>query len=361
MRPLWIWTVITAAIPALGEIGGQPSGAPTLALLKSLDLRETDSAFVGRAIGFAVSPRGLYYISDDLNSVVHEYSDRGERLRSFGRRGRGPGEFNSVGFLALGGDSILVVDGGSSVHVFDIQTGALKWQRLAPAKMIQAMAVHGPAIYLNSVVGRNLGDRTSIVAFSSPSDTLRFGGPLPSPLGRNPAVDQSFSVLQFAFYKGDSILFAVTASSGHLFRGRFRDKHFDSLPVARTTRRGTLSDDVLSKFNNNPASLTAKDLFQPSTVWAVGALPGDKFAYVAYDAEMTNNRVTGPIYLSVVDGKSRRSCAEVRVPVPTDPAPRVILRSDTLLVLSQDETVDKKPVTTIRKFRIGTEKCRWVP
>lgn len=359
----WACTLSTLVVQGLLAQSVARGGiqSPILLAVDSVDLIENDSQFVGRSIGFAVSTRGNLYISDDLNTIVHEFSPRGDRLRSFGGRGRGPGEFTSVGFVATDADSGLIVDGGTYLHYFDLRSGKLKWQRLPPAKMIQAMLVHRGNIVVNAIVGRDPSRAVSLASVRSLEDAARYGGPLPAPLGRSPVVDQSFGVLQFTFFNRDSLAVAVTASSDFLFFGLFDSPRFDSVHVARSKRRGGLSSQVLAKFLTNPASVTAVDLFQPSTPWALAALSSGDFAYVTLDPELTNNRITGPLYVSIVDARSRRTCPDARVPVPTDPQPRVTFRADTLFVLSQDETADKKPRTTLRKFMIRTENCRWLP
>ncbi len=263
--------------------------------------------------------------------------------------------------LAVEGDATLVVDGGVRVHAFDLASGQLRWERPLPAKMVQAVTVHDGQIVLNSVVGRDLSDRRSLASFPTASATgvVRHGGPLPRPLGQNPVVDQLFSFLQFAFFRADSLAFAIAVNSDVIYLGTFGGHQYDSLPVAKALRRGRVSPGVIAKVMNNPTAVTQEEMFGGSVPWGLAMLADGRIAYLTHDVTFENRRPTGPLYIAIVDRRTRRSCAETRVPVPTDPQPRVAFRGDTLLVLSQDETPDLKPRTTIWKFLIDVEGCQW--
>jgi hypothetical protein len=85
---------------------------------------------LGRIVGAAWHPRQQrLYVLDAVNQKVMTYGARGEYLGSFGRRGKGPGEFDELGGahgsravynqLALLGDGHLVVNDFGLLHVFD--------------------------------------------------------------------------------------------------------------------------------------------------------------------------------------------------------------------------------------------------
>jgi hypothetical protein len=252
------------------------------------------------------------------------------------------------------------VYGSPNLHAFDLATGKLKWQRLPGAKMTQALTTHRGRIIQNAVIGRDPSLRVSLASVRSAHDSAEFGGPFPSPLGQAPHADQMWGYLQMTLWSADSVAVAITAASDWIFFGTFGSVKYDSVRVARVSRRGGPAAELLRRLVNDPASMKQEELFYPSAPWALGKLSSGNFAYVTFDATPVNQRITGAIRASVVDPRGKRSCSDVVVPVPTDPQPRALFRGDTLFVLSQDETSDGKPRAIVRKFMLQTAGCRWI-
>lgn len=57
---------------------------------------DTDSIFISRVSGVAVTDDGTLFLADRSESVIHVYSGSGEYQRSIGREGEGPGEFQNI-------------------------------------------------------------------------------------------------------------------------------------------------------------------------------------------------------------------------------------------------------------------------
>lgn len=75
----------------------------------------TGPGYVGRPVGLVQRADGLYALIDRADQDrVKFYESDGQYLRSFGRRGQGPGEFQTTNHLfLLDGDSVMVHDLGS--------------------------------------------------------------------------------------------------------------------------------------------------------------------------------------------------------------------------------------------------------
>lgn len=336
--------------------------SPSLELVDSIILRETDSLFVGSISGFAVSPEGRIYVSDRANVVVHEYSPTGAHLRTIGRRGRGPGEFATANVIAVSGDSLLAVFGGGLLHLFDLTRGKHKWSRLPASPLVQTLKMDGSRILTNVLPEQwDPGHRRTLASVRSRSDAPAFGGALPAPLGTGAlAIDQLLSFLDFALFDGDSVVEAVAASSDYLFIGRFAGDTFDSIHVSRLRRHGAPSQALLGALTRDPRSVRPDQLYHPSVPWGLARLSSGAIAYVTFDPTMVHNRIVGPIYASVVELAGRRTCPDALIPVPTDPQPRVAFSGDTLFVISQDETPRLQQRTMVRKYLLHTEGCRWL-
>jgi hypothetical protein len=329
--------------------------SPALVVLDSLVLVENDSQFVGKSSGIVTSRSGSYFIGDALNMTVHQFSPQGRYVRSWGRRGRGPGEFTSVGTLALDGDSLLLVDGGSQLQVFDLRTGKPKWQRRLPTRQsLFAFVADRGRVFFNAVDATH---RSTLGLVTTADDSAKYSGPYPAPLGRNKLVDQYLSFLEFAVFSGDSVAVALQ-NTDYLFLGRFGSARFDSVRIGRVTRRGS-RPELLRTMTEDPASVQPH-LYSFSVPWALGRLSSGQFAYITTDQTFVTNRLIGTLFASVVDPRTRRTCPDAEIPVPKDPQPWITFRGDTMLVVSQELSKEAKPRTVIRRFSFRTEGCRWI-
>jgi len=79
------------------------------------DRDESDSVVFGSVLDARVLPSGLLAVADGGAFAVRFFDGEGRLVRSVGRRGRGPAEFNGgMQFMDAAGDSIAVWDAGQS-------------------------------------------------------------------------------------------------------------------------------------------------------------------------------------------------------------------------------------------------------
>lgn len=71
-----------------------------------------------------VGPGGETYALSGLGNDVRIFSPTGKFLRSWGRQGEGPGEFQGPIDHAVARDTVAITDGGR-VHFFDLRGGLL--------------------------------------------------------------------------------------------------------------------------------------------------------------------------------------------------------------------------------------------
>lgn len=83
------------------------------------DIPLPDKLFCG-AIGVAFRKDGHFYVGDGyLNARVIEYTADGRKVREWGRKGTGPGEFNLVHDIS--------VDDDGTIYVADRENGRVQW------------------------------------------------------------------------------------------------------------------------------------------------------------------------------------------------------------------------------------------
>lgn len=104
--------VVESAAPAWGEgEGWRLSPEPVL----RVGVAEGDPAYqLGAVEGAVRLPDGRVAVADRQSGEVRWYDARGRHLRTVGRKGRGPGEFTSISWIRVVGDSLAVGDRATS-------------------------------------------------------------------------------------------------------------------------------------------------------------------------------------------------------------------------------------------------------
>jgi hypothetical protein len=346
-------SVCLATILGTSAVEAQRSGL-TLVPVDSVRLEESDASFIASISGFTVSGAGRFYVSDKGNSVVHEFANNGRRLRAFGRRGQGPGEFVVPTAMAVSGDSILIVNGNASLQAFDLRSGRHVWQRTVPrVTRADVIISRGGWLYFPSFDPLR---HTSVGRISGASDSVAYSGPFPAPYGRNEIVDGAFSRLSVAVAGNDSIVTAFQASD-FVFIGRFGRAEYDSVHIPRIGRNGA-HPSVMMKPGLDVAALQPY-VYALSMPFALGILRSSHVAVVHIDQTLLNGRVAGSLFVSVVNLRTKKACADAPVPLPSDPPAWPAFRGDTLLLVQQGEARSGQPEVVVRKYTIGTTNCRW--
>jgi hypothetical protein len=331
-------------------------GAPSLVLADTVLLKETDSVFVGEPSGFVAAPDGTFLIGDRRTSSVHHFAADGSRIKSFGSAGSGPGEFTAIGRLEVDGDSLVYVDNVRRLEIFDYRTGQFKRRKPVPQVVINSIVAQNGYIYINDV---KHGRKHTVAAIRADSDSITYGGPYPSYLGRSRVVDEMFAITLLARIGGGDSLAIAVQGTDHIYLGSFREASFDSVRINVARRQGARRD-LLDKIDDtNPAEAAQAALYKSSIPWAIGRLSSGHVAYVAADEFLLTNRLGARLFISLVDPQTGSSCVDAQIPVEADPHPWALLHRDTLLILSQNVSAVDKPYAVIRRYALNTRTCQW--
>jgi hypothetical protein len=153
-------TVIRAGL-ALALVAPWPAGAqaapPRWDLVPELRIGSADRPDydLSAVRGLAVGPQGQTYVAQRYE--VRVYDARGRYLRTLGRRGSGPGEFQSVRGIGLRGDTLWVADDAANrITLFGGGGRALETLRIDSPVIPGAARPTPPAGILadGSVIGR---------------------------------------------------------------------------------------------------------------------------------------------------------------------------------------------------------------
>ncbi|MCH2449984.1 MAG: 6-bladed beta-propeller [Gracilimonas sp.] len=104
---------------AISMVSCEPSGSaernisrtPSVPVHIDVVIGEEDQPFehlLGNPIGVCTDSKGNIYIADKASLKVKVFDSQGNYLRSFGGRGRGPGEFLDINLMQLAGDDTLL-------------------------------------------------------------------------------------------------------------------------------------------------------------------------------------------------------------------------------------------------------------
>lgn len=346
-------TLALALVCGCGEVA--PQSEPSLALHEAgaTPLADPDSAPIELIGGFARTRDGHYLLADRQRGAIVVYSPSGERLRSIGRRGSGPGEWESgpFGIYPLDDTKYAVSDGGL-LKVFSLDRPDDAWTR-AQSPMSAAFAAGEGAVFARRI---DASHRSTIARFSGPTDSAQLGGPFPSQLGRSKLVDMMLTFVAATPLGGDSVA-AFTQGSDYLFVGPFAGP-FDSVFVPPLTRRGAMAEVLGAVRDADPESAmrAAYKASYPSGVYRLQT--AGQLALLTIDQEFKGDRMAGSLNVALVNHRSRRSCGEMRVPVETDPQPFATVAGDTLFVFSHEvDTTVTRSRPMLRKFRIESTSC----
>lgn len=336
-----------------GDSGSSVGSSPTVALIDSLVLLENDSFFVGEASGFATLSDGTFLVSDKRNGTLHVVGSDGSRLQSIGRRGNGPEEWsNGPNVLVIAGDSSVIVGDAARLKVLQPHSGRWLWERPKAPGTIPVAFGNG-RMFINRI---DRSRKTSIEAVTGPSDSAVSGGPFTPLMEGSPIISQLFSFLDVVPLDGDTIAVAFE-NSNDLFVGPFPHGPFNRIPIPVVRRRGAL-EDLLAQIDERIPSTIERVAYQSSYPLELARVESTgNVALVSIDRSMISGRMTGSLFLSVVDPHTGRACVDAPVSVPSDPLPHVAFMADTLFVLSQDEDKQGKPRTIIRKFEVSDANC----
>lgn len=329
--------------------------APSLALVAAgvVDLEEPETLPLGMTGGFARLADGDFLVSDRQRGTLLQFSADGSRAREIGRRGSGPGEWAEGPFgIYPYNDATLAVSDGSLLKVFPLARPADAWVR-SQSPVTTAFAAAEGMVFARRI---DRTRRSTLARYRGPKDSVEFGGPFPSQVGRSQMVDMMLVFVAATPLAGDSLA-VFTQGSDYLFIGPFAGP-FDSLNIPPLTRRGAMPEVLGAVRDDDPESgmKAAYKASYPLGVHRVGST--DKVAILTLDHEFLGNRMAGALNVAVVNRTSRVTCGEVRVPVESDPQPWAVVESDTLFVFSQEaDSISARSQPRVRKFRLVSQNC----
>jgi hypothetical protein len=360
-----ISVALACSIAMAATATGQRPAQSSLRAVDSVRIQESDTLFVSRPSQLILGPRGHLYLTESREARVLDIGPNGRIERVFGRKGRGPGEFESPAALAMLGDTLLAVYDHATKRVTFVDLRRWTLQRVSPL-LTQWL----PAIKFSNgdllVTAWDFETKTSIAKAVEGTGALdERQGVIPS-LGA-----QTQLLITGAFWNGTFApvgdqIFAMFEVSNSLYfwkRGA-REARETVLPVIR--RRG-VPPGLFETLLRDPSKATPAMLYDRSAPVALAPLSGDVIGIVTVDFKVDADKWSGTHYLTLYDHRRDRVCADVSIPASRlnvslmDPLPIVAFRGDTLALLEQTANQAGDPIQLLRRYRIDPSRCDWRP
>jgi hypothetical protein len=286
--------------PARGWSPPEPDVPRRRAVEIPLPANDEDAAVLGRPVALALGPDGLY-VADALDCAVKVFSRRGRFLRSFGRKGSGPGELNFPSGVAVERDGVVVADKlNFRIQIFSrdgVPRGGFKLP-FPPDRVF----VLGPDRLLVTVnpTGRRSGEK--LLRILDRAGRILWGG-LEARISADPVADAFRNMILVC--PGEADDFHVVFRSGERNILRFS---------GRGTRRDAIAVDERYAFKTVALRSERAAVRLAGFCWAAA---GDGGLLYLEAPEAVDGRDLGPgRTLSLIDGRGRlRAVVELPVPV----------------------------------------------
>lgn len=275
--------------------------------------------------GFAVTDTRLYVLEGMAGRVL-ELDRHGGLMRVLGNRGSGPGEFQMPSAVVVLDKSVAIADARlGKMKFFGLDDGKFRGESAIPGATL-SVAAHG-----DTVVGgyADATQRTTLYATAIGMATPRLFGALPEELEKNPRVAGLYPFVIVAPHANGFVQgFSARRSLQWLSAGGAVAGEFDA---PATVRRGVPAD-LATRINNSEPRANLIDL--TSNLLALAALPGERTAMVHVDYHKRTKGIGSTAFVSVVDGRGKSLCSDIRVPFDTTTArPTFAFHGDTLFVM----------------------------
>lgn len=329
--------------------GDSGERASTLGQVTTVRLEERPHARLVRPSSVTQAPNGDLVIGDRVQGAFLRFTASGQFVGFVGRKGAGPGEFESPRTVAFLGDSLLV---GIDPGLRRAQRFRLDGTLVGPAFSIPfdfSMAAWdstgvwfgGSNVVENySILHWNGNDSVGQALVTLP-DSLRswpllmlLGGGIPLPAGDTLIVGYGPGMLRLA----------------HPRSGRT----FADISVPHRDRRGLSADAIAAaQVGDGMGVINAA-----SSLAALGRLSDGGLALVYRDLTRTQVGFTGVIYLTILDSSFAPMCIDAPVPLLAEEAPLMWFAGDTLLVFEQSVVSVDSVESVVRRWPIRpSAKC----
>jgi hypothetical protein len=327
----------------------------TVRAIDSLELQESDTSYIGRPVGLAVSPTGDLYVIDAFRPRVIRYAPDGSMLREIGRGGQGPGEFSGpTGLAFLNDTTVAVLDlYGNTISFFDVRTGVYR-RRQSFDGMYESINAAGDSVWLG-LWNRQRG--TAVALWDMKTDSISHLVKLP-PFADSLSFRGQFLTGTVVVARDSGILVGFAAQEDLVLADTYGHV-VAQLRIPAERRRG-VPRDIEEQLAN---ARSPEEVYRLSSrPIRLHQLTSGRIVLIHSDFELTKSSTfLQDIYLTILSEDLGHACIDAPVRVTRQAQPWFAFAMDTLLVLEQVVLDTNRAVSRVRKYTIDDSTCAWVP
>ena len=365
-------TMVAAACDA--PIDSPPgTDRPTLRIIDTIHLEESDSSLLAdTGPYFFVARTGQIYFPENQSARVLRYGARGALEMTFGRRGRGPGEFGLVGPALLVVDTMLLVEANFQrhIHVFSTATGRFLYSiPFVGINIWSAIATDDKLVWGHY----DYAGRYTVMLASSDSvlrGPVANASPLRSSQHSKPEIFRAYpeldrwSVVPLVAW-ADTVVFGY-GPTDWLVRATLDGDALDTIVVPVARRRG-VPEEGLELFRAKDFQF--EDAYEAisATVALWRSSNGEIVVWHQDGSLKVSQRpfkmhITGKAWVSLLSADLTRACVDAEVTTPGTDRPRLALKGDTLYVFDQVmDSLDSGSIqSVVYRYHLSSEGCDWL-
>lgn len=356
-KSFWVLVLLFVCGCKGADSGLQSAAGPTLVVLDTIQLRQSDTLYIGRPRDLALDPGdGTFYISDTFYDRVVRFDRRGRPLQVYGRRGKGPGELSIVGISFVLDSMLFVADNGQSrLNVYNRRTGAFQRQLSYEGFLASAFPGRDNDRAWFGLV--SMERQTGVMVWNAArgTDSLVYLIPFPPSYIQFPPLARIYPGVSVVAWSDTLLVGFMATNTLRVFTEAGIALDTLTIPVVR--RRG-IAENSAEKM---PALSPRERIALNSALFESHRLPTGRFALVHYDHKVTENgNITSTIFLTLLSQDLERACVDGRVPIHGAGIPFVAFRGDTLFAVQQ-KVAQGRAVTFVKSFKIDDTSCDWLP
>lgn len=346
---------------------GDPRTAPQLALVDTVVLAESDSAYLGNpAATFTSDGTGRLYVPDMGNNRLLRFSPDGELERVFGRPGRGPGEFTGIGYAALVEPGrvwqsdyrqrrISLFDTtGRPIREIPVQ-GRLSSLHQSGATIWAGLTDHGTGFAVARIDATVLADSLRATMIAIPREYDEY------------PVLSSWDDVRIAAW-ADTLVLAF-GGVDYLVRYDASGTPMDTAWVPACRRQGSPREILERGFKTRARSAAEQDAMDQivtriSGLLGMWRLSDGHFLVWYQDPRWEPGRILrSTAYLSVLSPDLSRACVDARLSAPGSGRTHLTMADDQVLLLDQvvvQQGASPQVRSVVRRYSIDIGACEWL-
>lgn len=342
---------------------------PNVVVLEPVLLEESDQYYLGNPSSLVVDTLdGSFLVSDHYSGRLFRFGRDGSVVRTYGRPGSGPGEFQGIGPAFVLNDSVVVGADMGRRRLSRFVSGTGEHAGLTPypgSAGLTTTVVNGVAL----IPSVDLDSMKAMVVWDPAGGSLRHVIDLPETYRRSLRGQRAFMGM---FGLGtvaawpDTMLFGM-GGTNEVYVTTWDGEVIDTVHLPNVRRRG-VPHDAQERIDDvaNPSTTFNERMEMVSVLSGLYVMSDGATVFIHHDIEVVGEapmvEFLATIHASVLSRDRRTACVDGPIEFANEMRVVHTVARDTLYLL--DRTLNEAEdvmMTWIRRYGIDTSACDWLP